>query len=59
MRLQHFFADVSKAQRELNWQPKYDLVSGLKDSFNNDYLAGGRDSSEIDFSLDEEILGAM
>ncbi|VEP16572.1 Nucleoside-diphosphate-sugar epimerase [Hyella patelloides LEGE 07179] len=59
LRVQHFFADVSKAQQELNWQPKYDLVSGLKDSFNNDYLAHGRDSSEIDFSLDEEILGAM
>ena len=58
MRLQHFFAEVNKAQQELNWQPKYDLVSGLKDSFNNDYLASGRDSSEIDFSLDEEILGA-
>ena len=59
IRLQHFFADVSKAQQQLNWQPQYDLVSGLKDSFNNDYLASGRDASEIDFSLDEEILGAI
>ena len=59
MRVQHFFAEVSKAQQELDWQPKYDLVAGLKDSFQNDYLASGRDSSEIDFSLDEEILGAM
>ena len=59
IRLQHFFADISKAQQELNWQPQYDLVSGLKDSFNNDYLASGRDSHDIDFSLDEEILGAI
>ena len=59
MRVQHFFAEVAKAQRELNWQPKYDLVTGLIDSFKNDYLASGRDSSEIDFSLDDEILGAM
>ena len=59
IRLQHFFADVDKAKQQLNWQPKYDLVSGLKDSFNNDYLASGRDASEIDFSLDEEILGAI
>ncbi len=59
MRLQHFFADVSKAKQELGWQPKYDLVSGLKDSFTKDYSASGRDSSEIDFSLDEKILGAM
>ena len=59
MRVQHFFAEVTKAQQELNWQPKYDLVAGLTDSFQNDYLASGRDSSEIDFSLDDKILGAM
>lgn len=56
IRVQHFFADISKAQKELNWQPKYDLVSGLKESFENDYLANGRDKIEVDFSLDQEIL---
>ncbi len=56
LRLQHFFADITKAQNELNWQPQYDLVSGLKESFQNDYLASGRDSKEIDFSLDEQII---
>jgi nucleoside-diphosphate-sugar epimerase len=59
LRVQHFFADISKAKQELNWQPKYDLVSGLEDSYQNDYLVSGRDASEIDFSLDDEILGAM
>ena len=59
VRQQHFFADIHRAKTELDWQPKYDLVSGLKDSFQNDYLASGRDESEIDFSLDEEILGAI
>ena len=59
IRVQHFFADINKARQELNWQPQYDLVSGLKDSFKNDYLASGRDTSEVDFSLDEEILGAI
>ena len=57
VRQQHFFADIHRAKTELDWQPKYDLVLGLKDSFENDYLASGRDRSEIDFSLDEEILG--
>ncbi len=57
MRVQHFFADVHKAKQDLNWQPKFDLVSGLKDSFQNDYLASGRDRTEIDFSLDDQILG--
>lgn len=56
LRVQHFFADISKAQKELNWQPKYDLVSGLKESFENDYLPNGRDKIAVDFSLDQEIL---
>ena len=59
IRQQHFFADIHRAKTELNWQPKYSLVEGLKDSFQNDYLASGRDGSEIDFSLDEEILGKI
>ncbi len=59
IRQQHFFADIHQAKTDLNWQPKYDLVSGLKDSFQNDYLNSGRDHSEIDFSLDEEILGKI
>lgn len=58
IRTQHFFAEINKAKTELNWQPKYDLVSGLKDSFQNDYVASGRDGTEIDFSVDEEILSA-
>ncbi len=56
MRVQHFFADIHKAQAELEWQPQFDLVSGLKDSFQNDYLASGRDKTDIDFSLDDQIL---
>ena len=56
VRQQHFFTDIERAKTDLNWQPKYDLISGLKDSFQNDYLASDRDKSEIDFSLDEEIL---
>jgi UDP-glucose 4-epimerase len=56
MRVQHFFASVNKAKTELNWQPEYDLVSGLKDSFQNDYQASGRHEAEVDFSTDDEIL---
>ncbi len=59
IRQQHFFADVHQARTDLSWQPQYDLVSGLKDSFQNDYLASGRDSAEVDFSLDDEILGKI
>jgi nucleoside-diphosphate-sugar epimerase len=59
MRQQHFFTDIQQAKTDLDWQPKYDLVSGLKDSFQTDYIASGRDQSEIDFSLDDEILGKI
>jgi nucleoside-diphosphate-sugar epimerase len=56
LRPQHFFADIHKAMSDLDWQPQFDLVSGLKDSFQKGYLASGRDQSEVDFSLDDQIL---
>jgi nucleoside-diphosphate-sugar epimerase len=59
IRVQHFFASVNKAMTELNWQPDYDLVSGLQDSLHNDYLVNGADKAEIDFSVDDEILKAV
>jgi nucleoside-diphosphate-sugar epimerase len=59
LRVQHFFASVNKAMTELNWHPEYDLVEGLQDSFQNDYLTSGRDQAEIDFSVDDEILNAI
>jgi UDP-glucose 4-epimerase len=59
LRLQHFFASVNKAMTELNWQPEYDLISGLKDSFQNDYQVSGRHEAEVDFSVDDEILKAV
>lgn len=59
LRMQHFFADIHKAMTHLQWQPEFDLVSGLKDSFQKDYLASGRAQSEIDFSTDEQILASL
>jgi nucleoside-diphosphate-sugar epimerase len=59
LRPQHFFADIHKAMTDLGWKPEYDLVTGLRDSFQNDFLASDRDKVEMDFSLDDEILKAM
>ncbi len=59
LRVQHFFAAVNKAKTELNWQPEFDLISGLQDSFQKDYLPSGRDKKEIDFSTDDEIIKAV
>lgn len=59
LRMQHFFADISKAKMDLAWQPQYDLISGLKESFEKDYLAQHRHEAELDFSLDDEILSGI
>jgi len=59
LRVRHFFTDISRAKTVLNWQPDFDLLSGLKDSYQNDFLAGDRAAAEIDFSLDDEILTAV
>lgn len=57
LRLQHFFTATHKAKTDLDWQPRFDLVAGLKDSLKADYLE--RDRAEVDFSLDDEILAAV
>ncbi len=58
LRMQHFFANIHKAQADLSWTPQFDLVTGLKDAFIKDYQASGRDRTDIDFSLDDQILAA-
>lgn len=52
----HFFADISKAKAELNWQPQFSLIDGLKDSYENDYLSKGLNKAEVDLSLDDQIV---
>ena len=37
IRLNHYLMDISKIKNDLNWEPKFDLLNGLKDSFNNDF----------------------
>ncbi len=56
MRVQHFFTDISKATADLDWQPQFSLINGLKDSYENDYLTSGHHKADIDFSLDQQIL---
>ncbi|MFK8185726.1 MAG: NAD-dependent epimerase/dehydratase family protein [Phormidesmis sp.] len=56
MRVQHFFADITKAKGDLTWQPKFDLITGLKDAYQKDYIATERNSIDVDFSIDQQIL---
>ena len=56
MRVQHFFADIHRAKTDLSWAPKFDLISGLKDSFINDFQANHRGEGDLDTTLDDQIL---
>ena len=54
LRLAHFLTDIHRVQRELAWQPAFDLDQGLADSFTNDYAK--RMPTPVDFSLDAALL---
>jgi len=55
MRDQHFFASIDKAMADLDWKPKYDLLDGLKDSYDKDF-GRGTFRKAADFSVDDMIL---
>ncbi|KAJ6974121.1 hypothetical protein D5086_023985 [Populus alba] len=53
---QHFFASIDKAKHVLGWEPEFDLVEGLADSYNLDF-GRGTYRKEADFFTDDLILG--
>ena len=54
LRLTNFFTDISKIKKDLSWEPKFNLLNGLIDSYENDYLLDN--NSTIDFSSDEVLF---
>merc|ERR1711871_423881 len=56
MRTEHFFCDVDKAMKELDWRPKYDLKTGLKDSYEWDFKLRAVEDKSDDYSMDDQIL---
>jgi len=54
LRLNNFFTDVSKLKKDISWEPKFDLLNGLIDSYKNDYLLDNHE--KIDFSADEVLF---
>ena len=54
LRLTNFFTDISKIKKDLDWAPKFDLLNGLIDSYENDYLLN--EHKNIDFSSDEFLF---
>ena len=56
LRLNHFLTDITRVERELAWQPRFDLAAGLKDSYANDYAL--QPTPDPDFSADASLIGA-
>ena len=54
IRLNHYQTDISKIKNDLNWEPKFDLLSGLKDSFIKDYQF--KKDNEFDRNLDRVLF---
>tara|TARA_B100000700_G_C14963944_1_gene817912 strand:- start:14 stop:931 length:918 start_codon:yes stop_codon:yes gene_type:complete len=54
LRLTNFFTDTKKIKEALSWEPKFDLLTGLIDSYENDYLLMKTDP--IDFSVDDVLF---
>ena len=54
LRLTNFFTDTSKIEKDLSWEPKFDLLNGLIDSYRNDYLLINHE--KVDFSSDELLF---
>ena len=58
LRLSHFLTDTHRLQRELAWQPRFDLVASLTDSFRDDYDAQQPPREAPDFQADDALLNA-
>ena len=56
IRLNHYQTDITKIKNDLNWEPKFDLLSGLKDSFINDYQF--KKDNEFDRNSDRVLFNS-
>ena len=56
IRLNHYCTNISKIKNDLNWEPDFDLLNGLKDSFNNDFKLKKR--NDFDESLDSFLFNS-
>jgi len=54
LRLTNFFTDTTKIEKDLSWEPKFELLTGLIDSYKNDYLLANHE--KVDFSSDEFLF---
>jgi len=53
----HFFASIKKAKQDVpDWALNFSLLEGLKSSYQQDYVARGFNSKEVDFRTDDLII---
>ena len=56
IRLNHYQIDISKIKNDLDWEPNFDLLSGLKDSFIKDFEFKKEDA--FDKKLDSVLFNS-
>lgn len=57
MREQHFFCSVDKAMKDLEWKPKYNMIDGIKDSYDFDFTKKkAANKLKLDFTCDDMIV---
>ena len=48
IRLNHYHTSISKIKKDLEWEPKYNLINGLQNSFQNDFKSKLNDTFNFD-----------
>ena len=56
IRIGHYQTSISKIKNDLDWKPKFDLISGLKNSFENDFKF--KISDQFDKSADKVLFNS-
>ena len=54
IRLTNYQTSISKIKEDLDWEPKFNLLSGLKNSFENDFLL--KLNNTFDFKSDSNLF---
>ena len=54
LRLSHYQTSITKVKSDMNWEPKFDLLNGLRNSFENDFKY--KKNNPIDTSNDFQLF---
>ena len=54
IRLSHYQTSINKIKNDIGWEPKFNLINGLKNSFENDFKF--KINENIDTSSDDQLF---